>query len=445
MKRISNKFAAVTVLVIAALVLFSSTVFANGTKEQSSQPAAGSSAMSAPTKLNLLIDNQTALQGIKAVAAEAEKKLNISIAVDIRPGGAAGDNIVRTRLATSDMDDLSFYNSGSLFLELQPSKFFVDLSNEPYMANVIDSYKKTVSVNGGVYQAPAQTLMAGGWLYNKTVYNKLGLSVPKTWQDLIANSRKIKAAGITPIIASYKDSWTSQLILLADYYNLQKIDPSFAAKFTANKANFADTPAALRGFEKLQQVFKLGLINSDAASTTYDQALAMLLDGKGAQYPMLTFAFPNLVKIDATKAQDIGFFAQPGDSASSNGATIWMPAGFSVYNQSKNIDAAKKWIAYFESTQGIDTYMSAQKPDGPFAVKGIALPSDILPGVKDMLPYVNSGNTAPALEFLSPLKGPNLPQICVSDGLGLETPLQAAKDYDNDVQKQAKQLGLPGW
>lgn len=445
MKRISNKFAAVTVLVIAALVLFSSTVFANGTKEQSSQPAAGSSAMSAPTKLNLLIDNQTALQGIKAVAAEAEKKLNISIAVDIRPGGAAGDNIVRTRLATSDMDDLSFYNSGSLFLELQPSKFFVDLSNEPYMANVIDSYKKTVSVNGGVYQAPAQTLMAGGWLYNKTVYNKLGLSVPKTWQDLIANSRKIKAAGITPIIASYKDSWTSQLILLADYYNLQKIDPSFAANFTANKANFADTPAALRGFEKLQQVFKLGLINSDAASTTYDQALAMLLDGKGAQYPMLTFAFPNLVKIDATKAQDIGFFAQPGDSASSNGATIWMPAGFSVYNQSKNIDAAKKWIAYFESTQGIDTYMSAQKPDGPFAVKGIALPSDILPGVKDMLPYVNSGNTAPALEFLSPLKGPNLPQICVSDGLGLETPLQAAKDYDNDVQKQAKQLGLPGW
>ena len=62
-----------------------------------------------------------------------------------------------------------------------------------------------------------------------------------------------------------------------------------------------------------------------------------------------------------------------------------------------------------------------------------------------MLPYIDSGHTAPALEFLSPIKGPNLPQICVSDGLGLETPEQAAADYDKDVEKQAKQLALPGW
>ncbi len=445
MKKFTWKFAASSVMVMAITVFCSVPVFAGGTKENGAQPAAAVPAMSVPTKLSLLIDNNTAIEGIQAVIAEAEKKLNVSVTVDIRPGGAAGDNIVRTRLATSDMDDISFYNSGSLFIELHPSKFFVDLTNEPFMANIIDSYKKTVSVDGRVYQAPGQTVMEGGWLYNKPIFAKLGLSVPKTWQELISNSQKIKAAGITPIIASYKDSWTAQLILLADFYNVQKIDPNFAANFTANKASFANTPVALSGFQKLQQVFKLGLINSDAASTTYNQALTMLLNGQGAQYPMLTFAFPNMAKIDAAKAHDIGFFAQPGDSASSNGATLWMPGGFSIYNQSKNIDAAKKWIGYFESTAGIATYMSAQKPDGPFAVKGITLPDDILPGVKDMLPYVNSGNTAPALEFLSPLKGPNLPQICVSDGLGLETPLQAAKDYDNDLQKQAKQLGLPGW
>jgi raffinose/stachyose/melibiose transport system substrate-binding protein len=433
------------VVMIAAAFGFTSNVFASGSTEKSSPAASSAPAATGPTTLSMLIDNNTTLDGIKAVAAAAEKKLNIKINVDLRPGGDAGDNIVRTRLATGEMDDISFYNSGSLFQELHPAKFFVDLSNEPYMSKVIDSYKKTVEVNGKVYQAPGQTVLAGGWLYNKKIYAQLGLSVPKTWNELIANSQKIKAAGITPILASYKDSWTAQLILLADYYNVQKTDPNFAADFTANKANFADTPAALSGFTKLQQVFKLGLINSDAASTTYNQALQMLLDGKGGQYPMLTFAFPNLEKMDAQKAQDIGFFAQPGDSASSNGLTLWMPSGFSVYNQGKNIDAAKKWVAYFETTEAIDVFMSAEKPGGPFAVKGIKLPDNILPGVKDMLPYVDSGNTAPALEFLSPLKGPNLPQICVSDGLGLETPLQAAKDYDKDVQKQAKQLGLPGW
>ncbi|MEV6378173.1 extracellular solute-binding protein, partial [Streptomyces sp. NPDC051773] len=31
-------------------------------------------------------------------------------------------------------------------------------------------------------------------LYNKKVYDKLGLTVPTTWAQFIANSKKIKAA-----------------------------------------------------------------------------------------------------------------------------------------------------------------------------------------------------------------------------------------------------------
>ena len=62
-----------------------------------------------------------------------------------------------------------------------------------------------------------------------------------------------------------------------------------------------------------------------------------------------------------------------------------------------------------------------------------------------MLPYFDSGRTAPALEFLSPIKGPNLPQICVEVGSGITSPADGAKEYDKDVEKQAKQLGLAGW
>ena len=35
-------------------------------------------------------------------------------------------------------------------------------------------------------------------MYNKKVYEKLGLSIPKTWDEFISNSEKIKAAGIVP-------------------------------------------------------------------------------------------------------------------------------------------------------------------------------------------------------------------------------------------------------
>jgi len=59
--------------------------------------------------------------------------------------------------------------------------------------------------------------------------------------------------------------------------------------------------------------------------------------------------------------------------------------------------------------------------------------------------YIDAGKSSLALEFLSPIKGPNLPQICVEVGSGMKTALQAAQAYDEDVKAQAQQLGLEGW
>ena len=59
--------------------------------------------------------------------------------------------------------------------------------------------------------------------------------------------------------------------------------------------------------------------------------------------------------------------------------------------------------------------------------------------------FTADGRTAPALEFLSPVKGPNLENITVEVGSGIRTPEDAAALYDEDVTKQAQQLGLPGW
>jgi len=62
-----------------------------------------------------------------------------------------------------------------------------------------------------------------------------------------------------------------------------------------------------------------------------------------------------------------------------------------------------------------------------------------------MQPYIDAGLAAPALEFLSPIKGPALEQITVAVGSGINSAEEGAELYDQDVEKQAQQLGLPGW
>jgi raffinose/stachyose/melibiose transport system substrate-binding protein len=43
------------------------------------------------------------------------------------------------------------------------------------------------------------------------------------------------------------------------------------------------------------------------------------------------------------------------------------------------------------------------------------------------------------------VKGPSLEQITVAVGTGQMTPEEAGAAYDEDVVKQAQQLGLEGW
>ena len=143
---------------------------------------------------------------------------------------------------------------------------------------------------------------------------------------------------------------------------------------------------------------------------------------------------------------NIGFFAEPGTSAKSNGLTLWMPPGLFIPKTTKQLDAAKKFVAFAVSPAGIAAMSAAVAPTGPYLIRGATYSGHLSTIATDMLPYFAAqGKTAPALEFLSPIKGPNLSAITVKVGSGLITAKQGAVAYDLDVEKESKRLGLPAW
>ena len=114
--------------------------------------------------------------------------------------------------------------------------------------------------------------------------------------------------------------------------------------------------------------------------------------------------------------------------------------------QGAKLDAAKKFLAFIASPAGCASAGTASTPVGPYAVKGCTLPADVTQVAKDTQPYLaREGGSSLALEFLSPIKGPALEQITVEVGSGIRPAADGAALYDQDVQKQAQQLGLPGW
>ncbi|MCR2824369.1 ABC transporter substrate-binding protein [Microbacterium sp. zg.Y909] len=403
---------------------------------------------SGTTEISFLLptsENNTTAIDTLIEAFEAENP-DITVKLETQPAGTEGDNLTKTKLATGEMNDVFFYNSGSLFQGLSPDQYLVDLSDESWVADVDPKMIDSVSTDNGIYGAPWGSTQAGGILYSKTIYEELGLEIPASWAEYAANNEKIKAAGKTAVVQTYGDTFSSQLYVLGDFANVLAQDPEWAEDYTAGKKKFADQPA-LQGFLNLETSFKEGWLNEDFASARFEEAIGWLAMGEAAHYPMQTGAIASLAQNYPDQVNDVGVFPIPAQDAAHTSLTVWLPNAMYIpkTTEGDELVAAKKFLAFLNSPAGCDVQNEHIVPSGPYAISTCELPDDVPAMLKDMQMYVDAGKSNSALEYLSPIKGPNLENILVEVGSGIRSAQDGAALYDEDVKKQAMQLGLEGW
>jgi len=401
------------------------------------------------TEITYLIGDSggTALPYAEALTKKFnELNPDIKATVETQPAGTEGDNLMKTKLATGEMPEVFGYNTGSLFQALNPDQNLVSLTDEAWAADLPDEFKKVVSTDKGLYGAPTGTTQAGGVIYNKKVYTDLGLKVPTSWAEFKANNDKIKAAGkVDAVEQTYGETWTSQLFVLADFANVAAQDPDWAEQYTAGKRKYADQPA-LQSFKNQEEAGKSGWFNKNFASAKYDDGVKAVATGTAAHYPMLSSAISAINQNFKDNLGDVGFFAMPAQDAGDTRLTIWLPNAVYIpkTTEGAKLEAAKKFVAFVNSPEGCEIQNKVNTVTGPY-VSACKLPSDVPDMVKDVQKYLDDGKASPALEFVSPIKGPNLEKITVEVGSGIKSGDEGAKLYDGDVKKQAQQLGLPGW
>ncbi|MBQ9065554.1 MAG: carbohydrate ABC transporter substrate-binding protein [Blautia sp.] len=378
-------------------------------------------------------------EGTKAVMEAATEALGMEFQVEINPGGSEGDNIIKTRVASNDLPDFLCYNSGSKLYDLNPSRAFLDISDWDMVEKFDDAFLSSVTIDGAVYGAPQSSTQAGAVIYYKPDYEELGLEVPHTWDEFVANCQALADAGKTPIYFTGGETWATQVLFLGDYYNVAAAEPDFAENYTNGTAKYASTPAALRSWTKYEDL--VDFLNADKSAATVSDGNLAIAYGDATHWFILTQQLPMIIA-EADNPDDIGVFGVPGDDADNHGLTVWEPMSFYVNKDSENIDAVHAFLDFYYSEEALDLYFETYGANGPSCIKGYELPESVCNAVRvDMQAYFDEGKNTPALEYVSPIKGTTCEQLTTAVGLGQMSGEEAAAAYDDDCKKSAVQLG----
>jgi raffinose/stachyose/melibiose transport system substrate-binding protein len=137
------------------------------------------------------------------------------------------------------------------------------------------------TLDGRIYGVP-MLISQVGFFYNKSLFTKarVDASAIKTWDDLLAAVKRLKAAGVTPIIVGGGDKWPIHF-----YWTYLAMrnggKTAFEAAVRGEGAGFAAAPFVKAG-EQLRQLAELEPFQAGFLGVTFPQSSGQFGDGKGA-------------------------------------------------------------------------------------------------------------------------------------------------------------------
>jgi raffinose/stachyose/melibiose transport system substrate-binding protein len=137
-------------------------------------------------------------------AAHPNVKINLTVLEN-----EAFKTKLTTLLQAGTPPDLFQSWGGGGLREQQKAGLVKDITADvaPWKAEINPGALGMYQVDGKQYGIPFDLGMVGFW-YNKQQFQKAGITTaPATWDDLIADVGKLKAAGLTPFALAGKDKW----------------------------------------------------------------------------------------------------------------------------------------------------------------------------------------------------------------------------------------------
>jgi raffinose/stachyose/melibiose transport system substrate-binding protein len=308
----------------------------------------------------------------------------------------------------------------------------------PWVDKVADQFAPAAVAaqgpNGEMWELPEQVTATHVMFTNTKLLDQLGLTFPKTFQELLAQGQKIRDAGLIPIAMDNKDGWQMQSCLLSALV-ARTGGKEWMDKARTGKASFADEPfvSALQVIDTLstEDMFSPGINQAD-----YGEALNAFAEGEAVYFIDGGWRTNELVKLmpdDAYTYVDYNVFpklSKENGIADSSAIIAGTGIGMNAKLEGAKADAAWNWIYFFAGPVGSEI----KAGQGWLPAVKIQLPSDIPPLLSNLSDFLNSTPGGYVIDGVMDAEGMGVLHPAIQEMMfGNKTPQQVATEYENWV------------
>jgi raffinose/stachyose/melibiose transport system substrate-binding protein len=208
---------------------------------------------------------------------------------------------VKTRLAAPVADDfpditdqgsgvlMDIQNKEGIFYPLddylaQPNNYVgVSKWSDIYIPSALSVGK---AADGKTYLIPRESYI-NAFFYNKKIFTNLGLSVPKTWEELMAVARKIKESGIAPfsLDGNFDRNCAWWFTRLAEH----TVGIDTIRQACEGKIKWSDDPGFLTAAQCLQEIVDKGYFQNNYQGSVWPASQLLWVQSKTAMIPCGTW------------------------------------------------------------------------------------------------------------------------------------------------------------
>ena len=203
---------------------------------------------------------------------------------------------------TADAPDVATWYAANRMRPYVEAGLFEDVSDlwrEPEIASNLASTKGAMTIDGKQWGVP-YTYYQWGVYYRKDIFGELGLSEPRTWDEELANCRKIIDSGRACYTIGTKFLWTAGGWF--DYLNMRTNGFDFHIDLADGNVSWEDDRVK-QTFNNWKELIDMGAFIDNHQTYSWQEALPFMVKGEAAAYLMGNFAVAPLREAGLTDDQ----------------------------------------------------------------------------------------------------------------------------------------------